>query len=128
MQEKFEKPEQEKFPDLQSYLDQNSKVLAPEDQIDEGLKRMLKPKQATLTYYGDKVKVDFDGVNAVYLDQVGNLLHSFIIPENIENIKLEKIGDVWEKLEQEFTKLGYEVTYDDLFHTAISKQLKTKDS
>ena len=125
---KFESLEQEKFNNLQQCLESNSEQLATAEEITEGLKQWLKPKQVCLTYYDDKnVRVNLDGINAVYLDDQGNLMHVFIIPENIKNIKLEKIGDSWDKLEEEFTKLGYEVTYDDLFKTAVSKQLKVKD-
>ena len=123
---KFEVKEKEKFNSLQEYLEKDSKQLVAADEIIEGLKQWLKPKQVCLTYYDqDQVKVNLDGVNAVYLDDQGNLLQSFIIPENIMDVKLEKIGDVWDKLEEEFTKLGYIVTYDDLFKRAISKQLKS---
>lgn len=122
---KFEVKEQGQYNNLQEYLAKNSKQLADADEIIGGLKQWLKPKEACLTYFDeDKVKVNLNGINAVYLDDQGNLMQSFIILENIKDIKLEKIGDVWDKLEEEFTKLGYSVTYDDLFKTAISKQLK----
>jgi hypothetical protein len=122
---KFEKNEQEKYNTLQEYLNKNSKQLVAADEVIEGLKQWLKPKQVCLTYYNqEQVKVNFDGINAVYLDEQGNLNKVFIIPENIKDIKLEKIGDVWGKLEEEFTRLGFEVTYDDLFKTAIDRQLK----
>jgi hypothetical protein len=121
---KFEKSEQQ-FNNLAEFLEVNSKKLADAGDIEDHLKAIFKPMIVSLTYYNQtSIKVDFDGYQVIFTDQAGNLMHSFVLPENI--IDLEKRGKLGERknLEEKFEELGYEIDDSEKFRDAINRQLK----
>jgi len=120
-------PEKQKpasYKTVQEAIESNSELLESADQIRNWLKETLVPGKVSTVYFDSaNVPPTVEGYNLVYVRENGDLMHSLVIPDDIESLKgIEPLRES-RALDNELKEADFEVDDTEAFFTAIHRQL-----
>lgn len=106
------------------YIEERSKLLIREAELNEELSRIAEARKGMLGYYDSKeVKFSVEGYDFVYFDEDLNLKHVKIEPDQISVFKdAAKVGE-GDELEKKLEEAGFILDQSEKFRSALYRQL-----